>query len=153
MECVIEQAGVETHAALTDIAHAAKRHWNYPERWIALWHDTLTITPDYIADNEVALVRVDDQIVGFYALTGSGARLTLDHLWLRPSCIGGGVGGKLFDHAMQAARRLGATEVEIEADPNAVGFYEHMGATRAGENVYELEGQPRLLPLLIYKLN
>jgi hypothetical protein len=43
-------------------------------------------------------------------------------------------------------------EIEIEAEPNAVGFYERMGATRVGENEYELEGQPRILPLLIYKI-
>ncbi|HKP12963.1 MAG TPA: GNAT family N-acetyltransferase [Blastocatellia bacterium] len=152
MECVIKRAGIETHAALTDIAHAAKRHWNYPERWIEIWRDTLTITPDYVADNEVIVARVKDQIVGFYALTGSGAKRVLDHLWLLPSSIGGGIGRRLFDHAMQRARQLGATEVEIEADPNAVGFYERMGATRTGENVYELEGRPRILPLLLYKL-
>jgi len=85
-------------------------------------------------------------------LTGSGARLTLDHLWLAPAQIGTGLGRTLFAHAVITAKQMGALELEIEAEPNATGFYERMGATRVGENIYELEGQPRILPLLIYKL-
>ena len=152
MTVQIEKAGIEMHQTLTDIAHAAKRHWGYPERWIEHWRDTLTITPDFIADNEVFVARVEDEIVGFYALIGSGARVTLDHLWLSPLQIGKQIGKRLFTHAMATAKELGAAEVEVEADPNAVGFYERMGAIRVGENVYELEGQPRILPLLIYRL-
>lgn len=34
---------------LTDIAFAAKRHWGYPEAWIAQWRSALTITPQQIA--------------------------------------------------------------------------------------------------------
>ena len=152
MEHTIERAGIETHGTLTEIAHAAKRHWGYPERWMQLWRDALTITPGYIAINEVYVARAGDRIVGFYALTGSGARLTLDHLWLSPAEIGTGIGRSLFDHAMATAKRLGAAEIEIEAEPNAVGFYSHMGARHVGENQYEIEGQPRILPLLVYYL-
>lgn len=152
MEHYIERACTESHHRLTEIAHAAKRHWGYPERWMQLWRDALTITPDYISGNEVYIARVGEEVVGFYALEGSGARLTLDHLWLAPAQIGTGLGRTLFTHAVALARQMGAMEIEIEAEPNATGFYERMGATRVGENVYELEGQPRILPLLIYKL-
>jgi len=152
MTVQIEKACMEMHRTLTEIAYAAKRHWGYPERWIEHWRDTLTITPDYIADNQVFVARVENEIVGFYALMGSGARVTLDHLWLSPLQMGKQIGKRLFTHAMATAKELGAAEVEVEADPNAVGFYERMGAMRVGENVYELEGQPRILPLLIYRL-
>jgi hypothetical protein len=39
--------------------------------------------------------------------------------------------------------------VKIESDPNAEEFYRRMGARRAGENVYEMDGQERVLPLLV----
>jgi GNAT superfamily N-acetyltransferase len=152
MEHYIERAHGETHRALTEIAHAGKRHWGYPERWMRLWRDALTITPDYISGNRVYVARQGEEVVGFYALTGSGDKLTLDHLWLAPAQIGTGLGRTLFAHAAAVAKQVGATEIEIEAEPRATGFYERMGATRVGENVYELEGQPRVLPLLIYKL-
>ncbi len=50
---------------------------------------------------------------------------------------------------MGEAASRGAESVEIEADPNAEGFYLRMGARRVGENVYEIEGHRRLLPLMV----
>jgi GNAT superfamily N-acetyltransferase len=152
MRAEIERAMPQAHRRLSEIAHAAKRHWGYPEAWMREWRDTLTITPEFIADNAVYAASVGDEIVGFYALLGSGAKVTLDHLWVLPSQMGAGIGRELFNHAIATARRRGAIEVEIEADPNAAAFYERMGATRVGENVYELEGQPRRLPLMIYRI-
>ena len=40
----------------------------------------------------------------------------------------------------------------IESDPSAEGFYRRMGARRAGENVYELEGKERALPVMVVEL-
>jgi len=42
--------------------------------------------------------------------------------------------------------------LEIESDPNAQGFYERMGAKKAGEVVGEVDSQPRVLPLLEVKI-
>jgi hypothetical protein len=39
-------------AALTEIAFAAKRHWGYPEHWIAHWRSILTVTPEFVATHE-----------------------------------------------------------------------------------------------------
>ena len=38
--------------------------------------------------------------------------------------------------------------LEIESDPNAQGFYERMGAKKIGEHRGEVDGQPRILPVL-----
>ena len=40
----------------------------------------------------------------------------------------------------------------MESDPNAVGFYERMGARRVRAIVTELEGRSRELPILVYDL-
>jgi predicted N-acetyltransferase YhbS len=70
-------------------------------------------------------------------------------VWVSPEHIGAGIGRALFDHAVRRAAALGAATLIIEADPNAEGFYRRMGARRVGENVYEIEGHRRELPLLI----
>lgn len=54
----------------------------------------------------------------------------------------------MFDHAAGYARLNGATDLEVESDPHAVGFYQQMGCQPAGEKVYQLDGQPRSLPVL-----
>jgi GNAT superfamily N-acetyltransferase len=136
--------------ALTRISFAAKRYWGYPERWIARWKEALTITPDFVRHNEVYAATLDKEIVGFYALVGEGReKIELGHLWVAPEHIGTGVGRLLFDHAVRRAASLGAEVLSVEADPNAEGFYRRMGARRVGEISYPIDGQRRVLPLLV----
>jgi predicted N-acetyltransferase YhbS len=100
----------------------------------------------------VYAARAGGDPVGFYALVGGGSVLELEHLWVLPEFIGRGVGRALFEHAIRKAASLGAEALRLEADPNAEGFYRRMGARRAGENVYEIEGQSRVLPLMVVEL-
>jgi GNAT superfamily N-acetyltransferase len=134
---------------LTRIAFAAKRYWGYPERWIERWQESLTITPEFIRRNEVYVAMLDGEIVGFHALAGRGRRIELEHLWVTPEYIGTGIGRALFDHAVRRTAALGAEILGIEADPNAEGFYRRMGARRVGEISYAIDGQRRVLPLLV----
>ena len=76
----------------------------------------------------------------------------LDHLWILPEAMGRGIGRTLFRHALTQARRLGCRAVQIEADPNAEGFYVRMGARRTGVTLSTIEKQSRELPLLQYDL-
>lgn len=134
--------------ALTGIAFAAKRHWGYPERWIAAWRDALTITPEYVRRHEVHVATVKGEAVAFYALEGTGGTLELGHLWVLPESMGSGIGRALFEHALDRAYSLDAAVLEIESDPNAERFYRLMGARRVGETASEVEDESRTLPLL-----
>jgi GNAT superfamily N-acetyltransferase len=145
---VLQRARAENAAWLSEIAHAAKSYWGYPAQWIELWHNQLTVTPDYVAEHETWMAVVDGAILGFYALAGKAPTLKLDHLWIMPVAIGQGIGRALFRHALERAAACGATVLEIEADPNAEGFYEHMGAETVGEVSYIMEGVRRVLPLM-----
>jgi len=148
MEIQIRRAKLEEAAILTEIAHAAKRHWGYPENWIEHWRDDLTITPEFISSNEVYVAILDAEIAGCCALVVKDSQAELEHMWIRPHYLGAGYGKALFVHVMQRAVSLKAKGVEISADPNAEGFYKRMGATRIGEVRSEIEGQPRVLPRL-----
>ena len=138
---------------LTRIAFAAKRYWGYPESWIQHWRDSLTITPAFVRNSRVYAAVSGGEPCAFYALTGAGGELELEHLWVSPGWIGWGVGRLLFEHAMRQAARQGANAVAIEADPNAEGFYLRMGARRVGEIEYEIESRERKLPLLTVELS
>jgi GNAT superfamily N-acetyltransferase len=144
----IRRATPEDAGTLTLIAFAAKRHWGYPEPWILHWTGGLTVAPEFIRDNEVYAATAGGEPVAFYALAGMGRTLELEHLWVSPEYIGRGMGRLLFEHALARAAALGTKSVELEADPNAEGFYRRMGAVRVGENVYEIEGHRRVLPLM-----
>lgn len=138
--------------ALTDITIKAKRHWGYPETWIQLWLPLLTVTPDYISVNETWVASADNQPIGYYSLKYDGEALWLDNLWVLPEYMGRGIGKLLFGHALERSRVQNAPLLKIEADPNAVGFYERMGARKAGERHATVESQVRVLPILEIKL-
>jgi GNAT superfamily N-acetyltransferase len=139
------------HAAdadvLTTIAHAAKRHWRYPEEWIALWRRDLTLTAEFIERHPVHCAAEAGAIVGFYALVFAAADCELEHFWVAPSRIGSGIGRRLFAHALDRCRALGAPRLWINADPNAERFYTRVGARRVGEVPSTPAG--RILPRLV----
>lgn len=148
----IVRAKPEDADALTEIAHAAKRHWGYPERWIESWRDTLIIRAEFIAANATYCAMEDARPVGFYALTYESDGMQLDHLWIMPHTMGRGIGRALFEHALEQTKSRGHRTLKVESDPNAEGFYTRMGARRVGVNVTNIDGQRRELPLLLYDL-
>ena len=150
MTVEIRRAHRDDAETLTAIAHAAKRNWHYPEEWLRLWAEELTVTPDFIENNRVYCAQRSSEVVGFYALSGEGLTRELDHLWVAPEQLGAGVGAALFVHAARTARAEGASELRIASDPNAEGFYVKMGARRAGEVPSRPAG--RTLPLLVLRL-
>ncbi len=139
-------------AALSAIALAAKRHWGYPERWIERWRSQLTIEPGEIAGGLFFVAEELGRAVAFCALSSELEGAWLEHLWVHPSAMGSGLGRALLERALAHAAAQGATAVALEADPHAEPFYLHLGARRTGERVYELDGAPRILPLLEFSL-
>lgn len=144
----IRRARDDEAGALTAIARAAKRHWGYPEAWVARWRDALTVTPAYVRGHPLFVAADEDRPRGFYALAMDGDKAVLDHLWIEPGWMGRGIGRELFSHAARTARGLGAARLEIDSDPHAEGFYLRMGARRVGQVPADVEGVRRMLPRL-----
>src|SRR3954468_12574466 len=96
----IVYARAEDAATLTEIAHAAKRHWGYPETWIVAWRDILTMKPEFLAANIAYSGLEDGTVVGFYVLTKEADGLHFDHLWVLPAAMRRGIGRALFVHAI-----------------------------------------------------
>lgn len=153
MHLKIRSANPDDAATLTAIAHAAKRHWKYPEDWIEHWQSDLTITPEFIANNEVFVAIIDDEIAGCCALVVSDSLAEIEHMWIKPECMGTGVGRALFEHARDRAVALGFSTLELSADPNAEGFYQRLGAVRIGEVRADIAGQTRVLPRMKIELD
>ena len=144
----IRHAEPEEAARLTEIAIAAKRHWGYPESWIEIWREELTITPDFIERHRVFAATDNGIPMGFYAVVTSGDSTKLEHLWVLPELIGKGFGRQLLNHAHYRAAMAGVKAIEIVSDPNAEGFYLKAGAKKIGEVISTIEGRERKLPLL-----
>jgi GNAT superfamily N-acetyltransferase len=145
---MIRPAATSEASVLTRMALEAKRYWGYPEHWIKHWESDLTISSDFINDNHVYVAEEDGQIQGFYALIVTGNKAELDHMWVKPTLTGTGIGKELFLDAIERAAALKVSAVEISSDPNAAGFYRRMGATEIGEVDASFDGVTRKLPRL-----
>ena len=152
MDLQIHRAKPEQAQELTQIALAAKRHWGYPERWMELWKPQLTFTPEYFKENESWVAETSNTPIAFYTLLEKGGNAWIENLWVSPEHIGKGVGKRLFSHALDLARQRGFGRLQLEADPNAIGFYEAMGMKQVGERISEIEGQLRILPIMEIRL-
>jgi len=148
----ITRAQPSEAATLSAIAWAAKASWDYPSDWMQQWREQLTITPIFVAENEVFGAIINRQTVAFHALLQRADVLRLEHLWVLPDWMGQGIGAALFRHAAKRAAARGALSLTIEADPNAEPFYRRMGAVRSGVITTEIDGRRRDLPILIFDL-
>ena len=112
MDIKVQKARPADADELTEIAHASKRYWPYEETFLRAWENELKISPEFIAHHRVHCAVAGDRILGFYALSGGGPDWELEHLWVRPECIGKGVGSALFQHAVETVR-AGGREMQI----------------------------------------
>ena len=94
--------------------------------------DELTLTPDDLASDPIIVLEDDQGLAGVAHVTRDESGCFLDKLFVDTDRMGFGYGKALYQWALNAARELGASKMVIEADPDAVGFYERMGGVRAG---------------------
>ncbi len=143
---------------LTQVSFASKRYWGYPEDYFRIWESELTISPAYIESNDVWVYEQDETIVGFYSLLLLEKQLKvggtvlesghwLDHMFIRPSHIGRGIGTDLFIHLRARCAKRNIRKISMLADPNAKGFYEKMGCCYVREIQSTIAG--RTTPQLV----
>src|SRR6185436_1357485 len=137
---------------LTQIAISAKSYWNYPEKWMEIWIPQLTFSPEYFEANESWVAVLEDKPVAFYTWQDRNGIAWIENLWVSAEYIGTGVGKQLFLHALELARQRGYKIMQLESDPNARGFYEKMGMRKIGEHQAEVDGQPRMIPVMEIEL-
>jgi GNAT superfamily N-acetyltransferase len=113
---------------LRAIAVDAKQHWGYDRALVEEWAQGGDFEPESLRRRLLYVAEEDGRPVGWAALIPRGEVGWLEDLWVDPAWIGRGIGRALFEHVATEARQRGARRLEWEAEPNAQGFYRHMGA-------------------------
>ncbi|MFL6126710.1 GNAT family N-acetyltransferase [Actinophytocola sp.] len=130
----IRAARPDEAGAISDLAVRSKAYWGYDEDFLAGSRVQLAVGPDEVGRRRVTVAERDDGVVlGFYALEGDPPVGELSLMFVAPCHIRGGVGRRLFAHAVSTARDVGLTAFTIDSDPFAEAFYLTMGAVRTGE--------------------
>jgi putative acetyltransferase len=130
---------------------------------IEIWESSVRATHDFLSEDHIQSLKPlilehyfdavdlrvakdeDDQIVGFIGV----AEQNIEMLFISPSRRGKGIGALLVKNAIKHQR---ACKVDVnEQNPNAAGFYQHMGFRVLGRS--PLDGQGKPFPLLHLELS
>lgn len=144
---------------LTSISFAAKRHWNYPEHYYEIWKHELTITPEYIRNNQVFKAMYNRICVGYYSLVKNekdfyaGEVLVkqgyyLEHIFILPLYHNRGIGSSLIQHMKQHFFNMSINNIFVFADPHSRGFYDKTGAVFLYDSKSSIPG--RMIPVYKY---
>ena len=131
------------------------------ERLVVVWERSVRATHEFLSEEEIAEIKPfvpqavagvetlvvaerDDEPVGFMGVQDG----RLEMLFLDPEARGRGLGRQLLEHGIS---RLDVTELTVnEQNPQAVGFYEHLGFKTYRRTELDEEGRP--YPLLYMRL-
>ena len=149
---VFRPARGDESALLGEVAIRSKGYWGYGEDFLDACRAELTFRPEDVTTRRIVVAESPAGVLGFYSIDDQPPYGELGNLWVVPESIGTGLGRKLWQHAVAAAGEAGYTSLRIAADPNAVGFYQAMGARQVGEAPSgSVAG--RRLPVLLFMLN
>lgn len=130
---------------------------DYPEL-ITVWEASVRATHDFLREEDIEFLRplilahYFDAVELHCVRNAQGALLgfcgvaedSIEMLFVAPKYRGQGVGTALCLHAIE---KMHATKVDVnEQNPQALGFYKHMGFRVTGRS--SLDGQGKPFPLL-----
>lgn len=117
-------------ASLNALILRSKAYWGYDEAFMQACKAELEVTVDLLAQNQFVTARVNGNTAGMAEVSIASDTAYLEKLFVDPDYMSVGAGRLLFNWAIRAAKKSGASRIVIEADPGAEPFYVKMGAKR-----------------------
>jgi streptomycin 6-kinase len=139
---------------LNKLLCCSKSYWGYDEKFMNLFMEKLSITKNYLENNNVKIAFFDTSIAGFYSFSiNSDGDLELDNFFLHPNYIGKGLGSELWNACCNTAKEYNKEFFIIWSDPNAEAFYLKMGCKKIGERPSPMmrDRNPPVLKYVLYE--
>ncbi len=119
-------------AVLTDLALRSKAAHGYDAAFMQACREELTVRRTAISDGWVQVAKYGERIVGLFQFSVVDGVADVDLFFVDPSVHRQGVGRSLWLGLERKALTRGASRIRIESDPEAVAFYQAMGARIVG---------------------
>ena len=124
---------IEELSGLSDLCFRSKAVWGYDEEFMNACRGELSFQPRDLELTPIAVAEHDGKLIGVAQLKVVDDEADLLKLFVEPSALRSGTGKALLAWATDVAKKLGATRLTIEADPDAAAFYRRMGAYDVGQ--------------------
>jgi GNAT superfamily N-acetyltransferase len=118
---------------LSDLCFRSKAVWGYDAEFMQACRGELSFRQQDLEQTHVAVAEENGRILGVVQIKISADEAELLKLFIEPEVLQRGIGRALFAWAADLSRRMGASRIIIEADPDAAPFYRKIGARDAGE--------------------
>lgn len=133
---------------LTDLAIRSKRSWGYSEEFMKNVLPDMVVHPSFLEDEHGIVAEENGETFGYAIVRVDGREAFLRDLFVEPAHFRKGVGSALFLESVRFARDCGAVTLKLFGDPNAIGFYEHFGMQKIGDEP-SIVGGGRTLPVML----
>jgi GNAT superfamily N-acetyltransferase len=142
---------IDELSSLSDLCFRSKAVWGYDEEFMEACRGELTFEPRDLQLTPIAVAEQDGKLIGVAQVKVVDDEADLLKLFVEPGALRNGTGRALLAWAADAAKKMGATRLTIDADPDAAPFYRRMGAYDIG---YAPSGSVpgRMLPKLAMNL-
>lgn len=132
---------------LTGLCIRSKSYWKYGKKQMEDWKEDLTISENYIEENEVVKLIINRQLYGFYAYAPeNNTDLKLNFLFIEPQYIGMGFGKMLVNDFLKRIKDSNYHRAIVDSDPNSEEFYFKQGFRVIGR--LETSVKDRFLPVM-----
>ena len=120
-------------SGLSDLCFRSKAVWGYDEKFMEACRGELSFEPRDLALTPIAVAEHNGKPIGVAQVKVVDGEADLLKLFVEPSALRSGTGKALLVWVTDVAKKLGATRLTIDADPDAAPFYRRMGAYDVGE--------------------
>lgn len=151
MPLTMRAATVEELSGLSDLCFRSKAVWGYDDEFMEACRRELSFGPRDLEFTSIGVAERDGKAIGVAQVNVINGEANLMKLFVEPGALHRGAGKALLVWATDVAKKLGATRLTIDADPDAAPFYRRMGAYDVGQAPSgSVPG--RMLPRLAMKL-
>lgn len=147
---IFHKADITEINQLRNIAYQSEAHWGYDDVFMDVFEKRFNITKEFLQQHPVYAGTVEDDTVGFWGMQDVDTDCPeLEYFYIAPAYLNRGLGKLMWLDLTAWCRANGVAAFEFVTSPQAVGFYEKMGAAVTGERRSAIDG--RMVPLLEYR--
>lgn len=146
-----EKADEKISEELSRLAYDSEAYWGYDKNYMDQFGKYYPVTADFIRNHPVRVLKEGDRAVGFFGLQKDKPNWQLEFFYVRAAFVGKGYGRNLWNELLAFCREEKIGRFEFVTSPQAVPFYEKMGARVVGEEASLLK-KGRIIPKLLYSL-
>lgn len=122
------ESSVDDIDELNNIAFLSESYWGHDKNMMDIFKKEYSLTQEYLKNNKVFNMILDENIIGFYAFNMTQEIPELEYFYLKPEYIGKGYGRILWNEVIKFCKNNNIETFVFVAGSEVKNYYLKMGA-------------------------